>query len=94
VIKLIKLFLTKVNIVIHSAATVRFDEQLRLAVNINIIALQDILKISQEIKNLKVKQTYYDFVILILFDILFLAFSGLCSHFNCVFKLCWTGSCR
>ncbi|XP_050422287.1 fatty acyl-CoA reductase wat-like isoform X2 [Adelges cooleyi] len=43
----------EVNIVIHSAATVRFDEHLRKAVKINIIALQDILKISREIKNLK-----------------------------------------
>jgi len=58
-----KWFLTKVNIVIHSAATVRFDEHLRIAVNVNIIALQDLLKISQEIKNLKVKGTDYDLLI-------------------------------
>ncbi|CAH1721740.1 fatty acyl-CoA reductase wat-like [Aphis gossypii] len=43
----------EVNIVLHSAATVRFDEQLRKAVNINIIALQDMLKMSQEMSNLK-----------------------------------------
>ncbi|XP_025194170.1 fatty acyl-CoA reductase wat-like [Melanaphis sacchari] len=43
----------EVNIVIHSAATVRFDEHLRKAVNVNIIALQDILKMSQEMPNLK-----------------------------------------
>ncbi|KAL5239952.1 hypothetical protein ACI65C_007362 [Semiaphis heraclei] len=43
----------EVNIVIHSAATVRFDEHLRRAVNINIIALQDILKMSQGMKDLK-----------------------------------------
>jgi len=43
----------EVNIVIHSAATVRFDEHLRLAVSINIIALQDMLKLSRQIKNLK-----------------------------------------
>jgi len=47
-------FVTKVNIVIHSAATVRFDEHLRKAVNINIIALQDMLKMSQAMKDLKV----------------------------------------
>lgn len=44
---------TEVNVVLHSAATVRFDEQLRKAVNINIIALQDMLKMSQEMSNLK-----------------------------------------
>ncbi|XP_015367357.1 PREDICTED: putative fatty acyl-CoA reductase CG5065 [Diuraphis noxia] len=43
----------EVNIVIHSAATVRFDEHLRKAVNINIIALQDMLKMSQGMKHLK-----------------------------------------
>lgn len=32
----------------------RFDEPLRIAVNINIMALQDILKLSKEIRNLKV----------------------------------------
>ncbi|XP_025203933.1 fatty acyl-CoA reductase wat-like [Melanaphis sacchari] len=51
--KYIDILKDEVNIVIHSAATVRFDEQLRIAVNINIIALQDILKISQKIKKLK-----------------------------------------
>ncbi|XP_003243174.1 fatty acyl-CoA reductase wat isoform X1 [Acyrthosiphon pisum] len=43
----------EVNIVIHSAATVRFDEHLRKAVNINIVALQDMLKISQGMRDLK-----------------------------------------
>ncbi|KAL4113616.1 hypothetical protein QTP88_017210 [Uroleucon formosanum] len=43
----------EVNIVIHSAATVRFDEHLRKAVNINIIALRDMLKMSQEMRDLK-----------------------------------------
>ncbi|CAI6349494.1 unnamed protein product [Macrosiphum euphorbiae] len=43
----------EVNIVIHSAATIRFDEHLRKAVNINIIALQDMLKMSQEMRDLK-----------------------------------------
>lgn len=59
---------------IHSAATVRFDEQLRTAVNINIIALQDILKISQEIKNLKVKRAYYNLLVLILFILIVFGF--------------------
>lgn len=44
----------KVNIIIHSAATVRFDEHLRKAVNINIVALQDLLKLSRELRSLKV----------------------------------------
>lgn len=43
----------EVNIVIHSAATVRFDEHLRKAVSINILCLQDLLKLSQKIRYLK-----------------------------------------
>jgi len=43
----------EVNIVLHSAATVRFDEHLRIAVKINIHALQDLLKLSRHMKNLK-----------------------------------------
>jgi len=43
----------EINIVIHSAATVRFDEHLRTAVNINIVALQDLIKLSQQMKDLK-----------------------------------------
>jgi len=72
---------------------VRFDEQLRTAVNINIIALQDILKISQEIKNLKVKRTYYYNLLVLILFILIVFDLGFCSYFNCLFKLCWKGSC-
>lgn len=42
------------NIIIHSAATVRFDEHLGKAVHINIAALQYMLKLAKELKNLKV----------------------------------------
>lgn len=45
----------KVNIILHCAATVRFDEHLKKAVNINIISLQDILKLANELNNLKVR---------------------------------------
>ncbi|VVC29133.1 Male sterility, NAD-binding,NAD(P)-binding domain,Fatty acyl-CoA reductase, C-terminal [Cinara cedri] len=48
-----KILENEVNIIIHSAATVRFDEHLRKAVNINIVALQYLLKISKLMKNLK-----------------------------------------
>lgn len=85
----------QVNIVIHSAATVRFDEQLRTAVKINIIALQDILKISKEIKNLKVicklNDTISVFFLNLLFSIVFIVF---CSHFNRLFKLRGKKNCR
>lgn len=45
----------KVNIILHCAATVRFDEHLKKAVNINITSLLDILKLANELNNLKVR---------------------------------------
>ncbi|XP_075232805.1 fatty acyl-CoA reductase wat-like [Lycorma delicatula] len=42
-----------VTIVIHSAATVKFDEPLQLAVAINITATRDLLTLSKGMKNLK-----------------------------------------
>lgn len=43
----------QVNIVFHIAATVRFDENLKIALSINIKGTQDLLNMSREIKNLK-----------------------------------------
>ncbi|VVC29130.1 Male sterility, NAD-binding,NAD(P)-binding domain,Fatty acyl-CoA reductase, C-terminal [Cinara cedri] len=43
----------EVNVIIHSAATVRFDEHLRLAMNINVVGLQYLLKMCKDMKNLK-----------------------------------------
>lgn len=41
------------NIIFHVAATVRFDEHIKKAVNINIRATKDVLTLSKNIKNLK-----------------------------------------
>ncbi|XP_011306189.1 fatty acyl-CoA reductase 1 isoform X2 [Fopius arisanus] len=41
------------HVVFHSAATVRFDEKLRLAVNINVRGTKDILLFAREMPNLK-----------------------------------------
>ncbi|KAL3271472.1 hypothetical protein HHI36_021958 [Cryptolaemus montrouzieri] len=46
-------FLRKVNFVIHCAATVRFDEKLKVAAYINVRGVRDLLKIAGQIKNLK-----------------------------------------
>lgn len=43
-----------VNIVLHSAATVRFDEKLKMAIAINVHGIQEIIKLAKEIVNLKV----------------------------------------
>lgn len=41
------------NIVIHAAATVRFDEKLKLALDINVHGTKDILNLCHEMRNLK-----------------------------------------
>lgn len=43
-----------VNIVLHSAATVRFDEKLKMAIAINVHGTKEIIKLAKEIVNLKV----------------------------------------
>nr|KAG5688295.1 hypothetical protein BaRGS_017680 [Batillaria attramentaria] len=42
-----------INIVFHSAATVRFDETLRVAVNMNVVAVQKLVKLCKEFKHLE-----------------------------------------
>lgn len=49
-----KLLSEKVNMVFHGAATVRFDENLKLAVGINVFGTQQILKFCEEMTNLQV----------------------------------------
>lgn len=44
----------KVNIIIHGAATVRFDEKIRLATHINVRGVREILQLAQKCVNLKV----------------------------------------
>jgi len=46
--------LENVNIVLHSAATVRFDEKLKMAIAINVHGTKEIIKLAKEIVNLKV----------------------------------------
>lgn len=44
-----------VNIVFHSAATVRFDEPMKMAVNMNIVGVKKIIALSKEMKHLEVR---------------------------------------
>lgn len=43
----------QVNIVIHGAATVRFDEKLKMAIAINVNGTKELLKLAKEIHHLK-----------------------------------------
>lgn len=44
----------EVNMILHSAATVRFDEPLKRAVRVNLTSLRELLDIALQTKNLKV----------------------------------------
>ncbi|XP_026684749.1 uncharacterized protein LOC113470475 [Diaphorina citri] len=46
-----------VTVVLHGAATVRFDEQIRTAVQINILGVRSMLELAKEMKHLKVNET-------------------------------------
>lgn len=43
----------EVNIVFHAAATIRFDEHIRTAVNINVLGTREIIRLAKEMTNLK-----------------------------------------
>lgn len=44
----------EVNIVFHGAATVKFDEHIRIALNINVLGTREIIKLAKEMTQLKV----------------------------------------
>lgn len=46
--------LTEVDVIFHCAATVRFDEHLRVAARINVGAVRDLVEIAKQMKQLKV----------------------------------------
>lgn len=48
----------EVNIIFHSAATVRFDEKINVAVGINVLGTREMIKLAKKIKNLKVSPSF------------------------------------
>jgi fatty acyl-CoA reductase len=50
-----ELLINKVSVIFHSAATVRFLDTLKNAVNTNLRALDELIKLSRELKDLKVR---------------------------------------
>lgn len=47
--------INEVNIIYHVAATVRFDEHIRVAVNVNLSATRELLNLAKKITDLKVR---------------------------------------
>lgn len=45
---------SSIGIIFHAAATIKFDESLKLAVDINVHGTKDVIELAKEMKNLKV----------------------------------------
>ena len=54
--------LSDVNIVFHAAASVRFDENLKYAYNINVSGTADVVELCRQMKNLKVRNCQEFFI--------------------------------
>jgi len=59
--------INEVNIIFHGAATVRFDEHIRVAMNINVSGTRELISLARNITNLKVKLKYDVHIILIMY---------------------------
>lgn len=43
----------------HCAATIKFDENLKLAIDINVHGTKDVIELGKELKQLKVSYSFY-----------------------------------
>lgn len=50
----------KVNVVFHAAATVRFDEDLKVALEINLFGTQKVVEFCKQLKHLEVSTGYWE----------------------------------
>lgn len=46
--------ISNINIIFHAAATIKFDENLKLAIDINVHGTKDVIELGKEMKQLKV----------------------------------------
>jgi len=53
------MLIKEVNVIFHSAATVRFDERLDIAIGINVIGAREIVKLAHKVENLAVIIYYF-----------------------------------
>jgi len=49
------ILINEVNIIFHGAATVRFDEHIRVAMTINVLGTRELLNLARKMTNLKVR---------------------------------------
>lgn len=82
----INTLINEVNIIFHGAATVRFNEHIRVAMNINVSGTREVIKLARKMTNLKVNITYngepklYFFNLSVSFFVEF--FINYCSYFS------------
>lgn len=79
-----ELLTDKINVVFHSAATVKFTEPLRYALDMNTLGTRKIVQLCNEMKELKVSSDLYLLVVSLF--ALFCAV-GLRARIDCVFQL-------
>lgn len=58
------MLIKEVNVIFHSAATVRFDERLDIAIGINIIGAREIVKLAHKMENLEVYIKYLNYTVI------------------------------
>ena len=50
--------ISNISVMFHCAATVKFDENLKLAIDINVHGTKDVIELGKELKQLKVSTTF------------------------------------
>jgi fatty acyl-CoA reductase len=48
--------ISNINLIFHCAATIKFDENLKLAIDINVHGTKDVIDLGKEMKHLKVSK--------------------------------------
>lgn len=51
--------ISNISIMFHCAATIKFDENLKLAIDINVHGTKDVIELGKELKQLKVSKTFF-----------------------------------
>lgn len=69
-----------VNIVFHSAATVKFDEKLKLSVTINMLGTQRLIELCKRMTNLQALVSIFSFEMFHIYSFLFFFLTGARLH--------------
>lgn len=77
-----KVLVEEVNLIFHMAATVRFDETLRQATNINVRGTRDVIELAKQVTNIKVMYNEVSFQV----DYMCSAFLQLFPPNKCLFR--------